>query len=184
MDSNVWLPIIISIVALFFSVVSFAFSFWWMHWRTGTLIVSTPLSYRIAKINENGLLVEIPISFYNNGAAPIVIENMYLIITYQNIQERLFFNATRDSIDESNQKTATQFVINGRNYVMSVYSFQARDKTVDIGIGKWNCELFGKTNKKKYISLSKFNLFVKHLDGSAIARLNFDDEYRKLVQRP
>jgi len=180
MDWALWSPIIISIIALLFSFLSF----WWIYWREGQIIVSKPFANRIAKIKDNGLLVEVPLSFYNTGATPITVENIYLVIIFQNIRIPLFFNATRDSIEDSKQKTATQFVVDGKKYLMNVFSFQVRDKPINISVGKWECELFGKLNSKKYKSLSKFILDVKHLDNSAIARLNFDDEYRKLVERP
>jgi hypothetical protein len=180
MDWGLWLPIILSIIAIFFGF----FNFWWLHLRVGQLIVSKPFAYRIAKINDNGLLVEVPLSFYNTGATPITVENIYLVINFQDTRIPLFFNATRDSIEDNKQKTATQFVVDGKRYLMNVFSFQVRDKPINVDIGKWDCELFGKLNSTKYKSLSKFTLDVKRLDQSAIARLNLDDEYRKLVDKP
>jgi len=180
MDWDLWVPIIVSIAALLFAILSF----WWMHWRTGNLIISTPFSYRAAKMPDGGLAIDLPFHFYNNGAAPIIVENLYLKIHYQDIHIPLFFNNTRDSVDDLKLKTATQFVISGRNFVTNIYSFQVRDRQVNINIGKWDCELFGKINNKGYKILSKFTLNVKYFSDRAISHLNLDEEYRKLVEKP
>jgi hypothetical protein len=179
MDGIIWLPIVISIFALLFAI----FSFWWMHWRTGNLIVSKPFSYRAAKMPDGGIAIDLPFHFYNNGAAPIIVENLYLKINYNDIHISLFFNNTRNSVEDSALKTATQFVINGRDCIANVYSFQVRGKQINISIGKWDCELFGKINKK-YNLLAKFPLDIRYFNDKAIPHLNLDEEYRKIVERP
>ncbi len=174
-----WAPIIVSIAALLFVI----FSFWWMHWREGHLVVSTPYSFRIAIIKDDGLIVELPLSFFNTGAAPIIVDKLLLRIKHQNTQTVLYFNATRNNLAASEEQVATQFVVNGRKSLMNVFSFQVIGNEINIDIGKWDCHLLGKLNSKKYKSLLKFSLNVKTLNESLIPRLNFDDEYRDLVQR-
>ena len=180
MDLSDLLSTIVSIAALLFVV----FSFWWMYWRRGHLIVSTPLSYIAAKTNNTGLLVELPLSFYNTGALPIIVDNLYLIINQKSSQIELYINATRDHLGAKEQKPVTQFVVDGGKTTMNIFSFLVSDRLIEVDKGEWDCHLFGKLNSKKYKSLLKFKLYVKYFDGSAIVRLNFDDEYRKLVKRP
>jgi len=183
MGLNDWLPIIISIAALLFVV----FSFWWMHWRRGHLIVSTPLSYIASKTNNTRLLVELPLSFYNTGALPIVVDNLYLIINQKGTKIELFINCAREYLGAEKQLTVTQFVVDGGKTTMNVFSFLVTDRPIEIDKiekGEWDCHLWGKLNSKKYISLLQFKLYIKYFSESAIVRLNFNDEYRKKVKRP
>jgi hypothetical protein len=179
-DWSVWVPIVISIIALFIGV----FNYWWLHWRKGHITIAPPLSYRIAKIGDNGLIVELPLGFFNTGVTPILVNNIYLVITFNNNRIPMYINATRNNIEDSAQKAPKQFIVDGGKHLLDVFSFQIRDKPITIDIGKWDCEVFCKLDSGKYRSVSKFYLYVKYLDESLIPRLNFDDEYRKLVDKP
>ena len=62
--------LLISFFALFFTI----FSFWWMNWRKGKIIVGPPRSFAATSKSEDGLLiVQLPLVFYNDGAASQVI---------------------------------------------------------------------------------------------------------------
>jgi hypothetical protein len=153
-----------------------------MYFRSGHLVVSKPFSYIATKQPNGGLLVELPFSFYNTGATPIIVDNIYLVIMFKDTRIPLFFNAVRDRLGVTEQKPATQFVVNGRKTVTNIFSFHVHNEPINIDVGNWDCELFGKLNSKKYKSLLKFSLNVKYLDNSAKPRLNFDDEYQKLIE--
>ncbi len=75
-----WIPLVVSASAISFTV----FSFWWMNWRPGKLMVVRSRRFAAGRIRvgqtdeENAWLIGLPLIFMNSGATPIVMESMRL----------------------------------------------------------------------------------------------------------
>jgi hypothetical protein len=112
--------LIISILALFFTV----FSFWWMNWRPGKLVLTEPRSYAAIAAADK-VIIELPLVFFNTGATPIVVHNLHL--TLPGVDRPLFFNAVVQKLgDHDDRRFATQFAVRQREAVTLICEFQGQ----------------------------------------------------------
>ena len=186
MNTTQWNQSILPISAVIVSALAALFtigSFWWLHWRRGRLIVSKPKSFSLARTSDR-IVLELPLSFYNNGAAPIVIDNLLLRIKNQNENILLFHNATRIKLGDREQQWATQIPVDGRKAVMNVYSFHTEIPSSCMNIGEWHCLLLGKLDcKTTYKELGKFDLYVTQINASLLTYDNYQEEYKTMKSK-
>lgn len=65
--------LVIAVAALAFTIASF----WWMNVRRGSLTAYPPHSFAASSAPDR-LLINLPLVFFNDGAAPIVVQNLRL----------------------------------------------------------------------------------------------------------
>lgn len=120
-----WPPILISILALAFTIASF----WWLNSRPGILRAWEPRTYVTSATPASGDLqkvyVKIPIVLHNSGATPIVVENMGLVLDSIDTKH-LGFVAVHKRIygPDEEREFATPFSVGGRSTVVRVFEFQ------------------------------------------------------------
>ena len=152
---------LISFFALFFTI----FSFWWMNWRRGKIIAGPPRSFAATSNGEDGLfIIQLPLVFYNDGAASQVIQNLRLtIIQNENRSTILYFNNTvPDLVNDKNRKWARQFAVEGRKSYSSVFVFQRKPGNFIFQKGKCQVILEGKLNNdEKWEELLTFDLQIQ-----------------------
>lgn len=113
---------LVSSITLLFTV----FSFWWMNWRKGSLLVSNVRTYAAGKLGGK-LFIRLPLIFFNPGALPVVVENIRL--AYFGIDNRssfLFFNATVEKLkpDENiKNDLATPFAVHRGQALLKICEF-------------------------------------------------------------
>ncbi len=100
--------LVISLSALFFTV----FSFWWMNWRKGRIIVTDPPSYTASGTQAN-LNIRIPLVFTNSGPTPIIIRDLFLFLKDDALPLK-FIATSKDILHNNERVIATPFVLLGR----------------------------------------------------------------------
>lgn len=151
--------VFISVLALMFTI----FSFWWMNWRKGKLIVGAPRTYALYAPGEKDLLtVQLPLVFYNNGAATQVIQNLRLRLEQNNRSAVLVFNNTETDLasDKSNSQWARQFAIEGRKAYSNIFEFYRNPSEFVPSEGKCKATL----ERKLYEDLSWREILVFDLN--------------------
>ena len=150
--------LVISALAVLFTL----FSFWWMHWRRGRIIIGPPRSFAATSKGKNDLLiVQLPLVFYNDGAASQVVQNLRLsLVQNQNRSAILYFNNTVPDLANANTREwARQFAIEGRKSYSSVFVFQRSPGNFVFAAGKCLATLEGKLNNEdKWKVLLTFDL--------------------------
>lgn len=150
----------ISTLALLFTI----FSFWWMNWRRGKIIVGPPRSFAATSKGEDDLLiVQLPLVFYNDGAASQVIQNLRLTLVQNgNRSAILYFNNTvPDLVNTHTREWARQFAVEGRKSYSSVFVFQRKPGNFIFHKGKCQAILGGKLNNdEKWEEMLTFDLQI------------------------
>jgi len=153
--------LLISTFALFFTI----FSFWWMNWRRGKIIVGPPRSFAVtSKSQDDLLIVQLPLVFYNDGAASQVIQNLRLALVQNgNRSAILYFNNTApDLVNAQTREWARQFAIEGRKSYSSVFVFQRKPGNFIFHKGKCQAILEGKlNNEEKWEEMLTFDLQIQ-----------------------
>jgi hypothetical protein len=139
----------ISCLALLFTVSSF----YWMNWRKGNLHVRGPMLAFAAHGSRDGqLLVAFPIVVFNDGAKPIVIEDMQLFQLPRKDPRPLRFTATWASlkpveVGTPGRSLATQIIVRGRESLLLVCEFIRVPGELLFEVGLYRFELRGKVDQ-------------------------------------
>lgn len=142
------------------------FSFWWMNWRKGKLVVIGPRSFSAA-INGKKITIYLPFVFYNSGAIPITIEHQILEITNKKDAGPIKFIAVVNKLGSSEGRCfATQFVVNGRESIKMICEFQGDVGDSEVQTQKYFIRLKGKLGHKR--KWSKFIDFVLDFKNNKI----------------
>jgi len=150
--------LIISVLALLFTI----FSFWWMNWRVGKLNVSAPRSYAAFGSLKDKMILEFPFVFFNEGPMPITVQNLRLIFSGEKQSHPLIFMATVKELDNPENRTfATQFPVHGREALLLICEFQREPGNLIFETQDYSMELQAKLgNSKKRKQVCCFNLKV------------------------
>ena len=157
---------IISTLALLFTV----FSFWWMNWRKGKLIVGVPRSYAAFGSEEGRAVLEFPFIFFNNGPMPIFIQNLRIIIANEEDRCPFIFTATVEKLGtDHNRSLATQFPVRGREAALLICQFQREPGNILFQQGSYPIELQALIgNSMKWKRISRFSMNVSSRSGQSI----------------
>ena len=93
------------------------------------MIVGAPRSFAAVSQGEQGLLlVQIPLVFYNDGAAAQIVQNLRLSLEQNEVRaEILYFNNTLSNLASNDDREwARQFAIGKRSSYSSIFVFQRR----------------------------------------------------------
>ncbi len=149
--------LLLSILALLFTI----FIFWWMNWRRGRLIVGIPRSFAATTDGKEGeLIVQLPLVFYNNGAATRIIQNLRLTLEQSGEKSSVlhFNNTLADLASNDNRQWARQFAIEGRKSYSSVYVFQRTPGNFVFSAGKCKAILEAKLENRKWKKILTFDV--------------------------
>ena len=115
---------VISLLAFGFAVLSF----WWMHWRTGSLRVVEPRTYQGYASATAKMILAIPFVFFNDGPTPILVNNLRLRFLHEPGAEALTWQATLEQLNYDEEKRrrsyATPFAVEGRQALLKICEFQ------------------------------------------------------------
>ncbi len=134
-----------------------------MHWRRGNLVVGIPRSYAARGSQAENLLITLPLVFFNDGAAAIVVQNLQLLLLDEGANARpLFFNATLEKLlKDEGRAFATQFPVLGREAVSLICEFQRSPGNLLFEAKRYAIELQAiLDDRDEWQSLARFDLMV------------------------
>lgn len=165
------LALIISLIALVLAI----YSFYFINWRRGQIIVGSPSAYALCvQPEENGLTwVELPLSFYNDGASAQFIRNIRLILEQNDkksnrlyldaIYKALAWSKPSSNIDRD-YEVAHQFTIEGRKAYSAVFAFGWRPGGIVLSVGRCKAKLEAKLNNDEgWTEILTFDLIIRPL---------------------
>ena len=117
-----------SVIALIVASLALAlstFTFWWLNWRPGKLVIGTPPSYA-GYGNSDKIILEFPFVFFNAGAKPVVVDNLRVRLPHEG-GKPLIFNATVGKLGTADDRAfATQFFVGATQAVRLICEFQRK----------------------------------------------------------
>ena len=151
--------IIISLTALTFTL----YSFWWLNWRSGKILVGAPRTYA-ALVDKEALIIEVPLVLFNSGPKPILVENLKLEIEGES--EPLYFVATVEKLGtDQGRAFATQFPLHGNKAESLICEFQRYPKGFVFTDKEYQLKLKALVNEnKEWCCLKEFSLHVTDKD--------------------
>ena len=159
--------LVISLVALLLTLIGL----WWSNWWPSRLLIAEPNTY--AAVSKDDLLhVELPLVLYNTGARPIVVQNLRLLLQYQNEAPAvlMFNNTLTRLVSNEGRDWAHPFFVAGRMALASVFVFQRKPAGFRFQEGACWAELSMKTKESDgWRRLAKFRL---HTPAQAVPLMN------------
>lgn len=155
--------LLISTLALLFTV----FSFWWMNWRKGKLHVGRPRSCAAVGATSGKMTVEVPLIFFNDGALPIVIQDLRLSFVKGQLGPLLRFVATSKTLGTFDERSfATQLAVNGREAIHKNCEFTREPGQLDFQVGTYDFKVEAQLDSKdswEQLCVFTLNVEEKHL---------------------
>lgn len=152
-----WTPIIISTLAILFTIGSF----WWMNWRRGRLQLWPPRSYA-AKGGADQLTIQLPLVMFNTGPTPIVVRNLRVVLPEEADMPTASFQATVPKLASTEgREWATGFPVRGREAVRVIGQFINKQTGVVFTAKTYVVEVQARLGTgNRWVSLLRFDLKV------------------------
>lgn len=151
--------ILISILALMFTVASF----WYMNWRPGVLHIGRIRSYA-AIAAEPHLVIAIPVAFSNRGALPVLVDNLRLRLPdHGDALTALWFDATVAKLGSQSEgrQLAIPFVVHGGDVVVKVCEFRRQRSGFVFEEGRYKVAIDVRTDRdESWVESKSFELSV------------------------
>jgi hypothetical protein len=165
-----WAAILIALAALAFTIISF----WWMHRRIGSLVVTTPTTYA-ATSQAGNLTLLIPLVILNTGPVPHVVNSLRLRFTDEPTGVPLDFQLIRSGISPSHHPEpldlAAAFPVPGNEVVRLFCEFIRKPGGRAMGAGTHPLVLEALTDKQpRWHTLLEFTLKVEDAAAKQMSR--------------
>lgn len=154
-------------LALLISTCSLLFLMWWTRWRKGKLHVGRPRAFAVSS-RPDLLLLQIPVVFYNDGAVPIIVNDLKLAMGSGEQARTLGLAATVTRVGTDDGRAfATQFPVPARQAVFLILEFQRSPGGVSYEVYSFEAteypvELYGKLDAhEEWTLLSRFHLRIE-----------------------